>query len=447
MNKNLFVLLIADVLFLTISYILAYMIRFEAQLCARELLTIKQSLAPIIATKLIFFYFFGLYRGMWRYTGLTDLLNIIKAVVLSSIMIVIVVFIVARLEGFSRSVFVIDTVFSLISIGGIRILIRLFLYHSTTFRGEGGKAKRLIIVGAGDAGEKVFREINDNPFMKYKVIGFVDDEQSKVGKYIHGVKVIGRINDLAEIVKDKEIDEMVITIPSASGSQVRRIVELCEETRTPYKILPGMGEILDGKVSIKRVRDISYKDLLGRSPVRLENDRISEFLKEKRIMVTGAGGSIGSELCRQICRYGPGLIILFDASESNLYSIQMELKHAITYVKYRAVLGRVQDARLVNDIFIKYQPDVVFHAAAYKHVPLIERNPWEAVYSNKIGTKTIMEASLAHQTPRFVLVSTDKAVRPTNVMGASKRVTEKIVLAQHSDTTRFMAVRFGNVVG
>ncbi|MCG2756933.1 MAG: polysaccharide biosynthesis protein, partial [Desulfobacteraceae bacterium] len=249
------------------------------------------------------------------------------------------------------------------------------------------------------------------------------------------------------IVKSKGVDEILIAAPSAVGKDMRRIVEICDATKIPYKTLPGMGEIIDGKVSIKTIRDISYKDLLGRPPVRLENDKISEFLKNKCVLITGAGGSIGSELCRQICTYRPSLLVLFDAGESNLYSIQMELKHVVTYIKYRAVLGRIQDKALVDEVFRKYKPDVVFHAAAYKHVPLVERNPWEAVYSNIVGTNTLVKAVIAHKVDRFVLVSTDKAVRPTNVMGASKRITEKIIQAHSSGSTKFMAVRFGNVIG
>lgn len=450
-SKNLFVLILADIILLAISYFSAYVVRFEAHIGASELLVIKQTIVPILLCKLVVFYFFNLYRGMWRYTGIVDLLNVIKAVTVSSLIIVTVILMLSRFQGFSRSVFIIDAVFSLILIAGIRLVIRLLLSTTTFSINKNGintnEHKKMIIIGAGDAGEKVAREIYDNPSMRYKIVGFVDDDKSKVGRQIHGIKVRGRVDDLKEIVKNEGVDEILIAAPSAVGKDMRSIVEICDATKIPYKTLPGMGEIIDGKVSIKTIRDISYKDLLGRPPVRLENDKISDFLKNKCVMITGAGGSIGSELCRQICRYGPSLIILFDVGESNLYSIQMELKHVVTYLKYRAVLGRIQDKRLVDDVFRKYKPDVVFHAAAYKHVPLVERNPWEAVYSNIIGTDILVKTAIAHKVDRFVLVSTDKAVRPTSVMGASKRVTEKIVRAHSSGSTKFMAVRFGNVIG
>jgi FlaA1/EpsC-like NDP-sugar epimerase len=450
-SKNLFVLILADIVLLAIAYFLAYIVRFEAHVGASELLVIKQTIVPILLCKLVVFYFFNLYRGMWRYTGIVDLLNVIKAVFVSSLIIITVVLMLSRFQGFSRSIFIIDAVFSLILIAGIRLAIR-FLLSTATFSLNknginGNEHKKMIIIGAGDAGEKVVREIYDNPKMKYRIVGFVDDDKNKVGKQIHGIKVLGRIDELKEVAKSKGVDEILIAAPSAVGKDMRRIVEICDATNIPYKTLPGMGEIIDGKVSIKTIRDISYKDLLGRHPVQLENDKISDFLKNKCVLITGAGGSIGSELCRQICKYGPSLVVLFDAGESNLYSIQMELKHVVTYIKYRAVLGRIQDKSLVDEVFRKYRPDVVFHAAAYKHVPLVERNPWEAVYSNIIGTDILVKTAIAHKVDRFVLVSTDKAVRPTNVMGASKRVAEKIVHAHKSGQTKFMAVRFGNVIG
>jgi len=455
-NQNLFFMILADGVLLALAYYLAYAVRFESlYLGANELLVIKQTIVYILPCKFAVFSFFKLYRGMWRYTGIIDLLNVIKAVAVSSLIIIAAILMLSRFHGFSRSVFVIDAVFSLILIAGIRLVIRLILSTTTTTttfslnkKGiNSNEHKKMIIIGAGDAGEKVAREIYDNPRMNYRVVGFVDDDKSKVGKHIHGIKVCGRVDDLKEIVKNEGADEILIAAPSAVGKDMRRIVEICDSTKVPYKTLPGMGEIIDGRVSIKTIRDISYKDLLGRSPVRLENDKISEFLKNKCVLITGAGGSIGSELCRQICTYRPSLLVLFDAGESNLYSIQMELKHLVTYIKYRAVLGRIQDKALVDEVFRKYKPDVVFHAAAYKHVPLVERNPWEAVYSNIIGTDILVKTAIAHKVDRFVLVSTDKAVRPTNVMGASKRVAEKIVHTHKLGPTKFMTVRFGNVIG
>ncbi|MBA4367473.1 MAG: polysaccharide biosynthesis protein [Desulfobacterium sp.] len=448
-RKNLLFLIALDSLLLVLSYLLSYMIRFEGSLTALELTTIKNTIVPLLLCKLIVFYHFNLYSGMWRYTSIVDLMNVIKSVSVSSLFIVSFIVMYSGFYGFSRSVFIIDGILSLIFISGIRLSIRMILSSSQTAIGNESpvQQRKMIIIGAGDAGEKVMREIKDNPNLQYQVVGFIDDDKGKVGKHIHGVRIFGRVDQLEEIVKRESVDELLIATPSTDGENMRRIVKACEATNLPYKTLPGMGELIDGRVSIKTIRDISYKDLLGRPSVYLENDKILDMLKDKCVLVTGAGGSIGSSLCRQICKYKPSLIILFDASESNLYSIQMELKHLITYLKYRAVLGRVQDVPLLNSIFTKYKPDVVFHAAAYKHVPLVERNPWEAVYSNIIGTDSIIKVSIAHKVERFILISSDKAVRPTNVMGASKRIAEKMLQAESSNDTRLMAVRFGNVIG
>ena len=307
--------------------------------------------------------------------------------------------------------------------------------------------KRILIVGAGSAGEKILREIIENDQLPYSVVGFIDDDRKKYGRSIHGIPVLGPLNGLAKIVEDEEIKEILIATPSATGDQIRRIVEACKACHVAYKTLPGMGEIIDGRVSLKALRDVNYEDLLGRSPVPLDMEEILGYLDNKTVLVTGCGGSIGAELCRQIVRFQPKNLILLDANESNLFHIELELRNKLRYDRYRVILGRVQNEKLMMSVFKKYLPQVVFHAAAYKHVPMLEKNPWEAVFNNITGSRVIMEMALKHQTERFVLVSTDKAVRPTNVMGASKRVTELLLQTFQDGCTRFMAVRFGNVVG
>jgi FlaA1/EpsC-like NDP-sugar epimerase len=252
---------------------------------------------------------------------------------------------------------------------------------------------------------------------------------------------------LPKILQKENIQQIFIAVPSATGEQIRRIVEACQQCNIPYKILPGIGDLIDGRVSVKLLRDISYEDLLGRSPVQLNVNDIRNYLDGKPIMITGCGGSIGSELCRQVVKYQPSRLILLDSSESNLFDIQMELQNENYFHNCEAILGQVQDEVLMDNIFEKYKPVVVFHAAAYKHVPMLEKNPWQAVLNNIIGSRVAMEMAIKHCVNRFVLVSTDKAVRPTNVMGASKRVTELIMQCQPGNGTRFMAVRFGNVVG
>jgi FlaA1/EpsC-like NDP-sugar epimerase len=259
--------------------------------------------------------------------------------------------------------------------------------------------------------------------------------------------VLGNVDKMVYIIDNEDIQEILIATPSATGDQVRHIVDACRDCSVSYKILPGMGELIDGRVSVKILRDISYEDLLGRPPVQLDVSGIRGYLDGKSVLITGCGGSIGSELCRQVIKYQPRLIILFDAGEANLFNISMEIQNEKIYYKCETVLGRIQDKQLMEDIFKKYKPQVVFHAAAYKHVPMLEKNPWEAVFNNIIGSQTAMEMSVKHHVERFVLVSTDKAVRPTNVMGASKRVTELIMQSSQGGETRLMAVRFGNVIG
>jgi len=356
-----------------------------------------------------------------------------------------------RFEGYPRSIFPLDLMFSFLLAGGARVGIRLFYGRrggSDPERKERAKhQKRVLIVGAGDAGEKTLREMKENPSLNYDPVGFVDDDPQKRGRAVHDVSVLGVVNDIPWIVPKEGVGEIIIAIPSASGNQIRNIVALCEETEIPYKTLPGLGELIDGRVSVKALRDVDYHDLLGRPKVDLNVEAIGAYLTNKVVLVTGAGGSIGSELCRQIVRFSPDTIVLFDTSEPSLYAIQMELKHRVGYLKYRTVLGSVQNGLLTDAVFKAFRPHVVFHAAAYKHVPMLERNPWETVFNNIVGSRKLIEKAIEHRVERFVLVSTDKAVRPTNVMGASKRMAEMVLQAYQGNGTRLMAVRFGNVVG
>ncbi|MBU0729374.1 MAG: polysaccharide biosynthesis protein [Proteobacteria bacterium] len=454
-NTNFWIVIFTDIVLLCGAYFLAYLIRFEGHIAGPQLVNIKTVLPFYIPLKLLVFSFFGLYRGMWRYTGLIDLMNIVKACAVVAFVALGGLLLVNRFEGFSRSVFVIDALLTFLMISGVRVALRLY-YHQpihfiANFQETLGKAshKKLLIIGAGDAAEKIVREIHDNRALPYTVIGFLDDHPSKIGKRIHGIPVLGATAELHEFVFKAKPHEILIAVPSASRDQIGRFVELCRTSGIPYKTLPGLGELINGGLSIKSIRDVSYKDLLGRPPVRLELEQIDNIISGKCVLMTGAGGSIGSELCRQILRFHPGKIILYDASEENLYSIEMEILHEYGFSNYVTVLGKVQDRDLLGHVFSHYKPDIVFHAAAYKHVPMVERNPWEAIYNNIFATLRLIKVSIQHDVERFILVSTDKAVRPTNVMGASKRMAEKLLLAHNKGScrTRFMAVRFGNVLG
>lgn len=451
-NPRFYLVLFGDAAIFVLAHIAAYWVRFEFSLTLLHLQHIKEVLIWLVPLKLLVFLVFGLYRGMWRYTSIRDFWLIAQATFVSTLLIMAIMLYMNGFLGYSRAVFAIDGVLTFLLIGGLRMTIRSYytIYGSSkTVHDSYSKInfKKILIIGAGAAGEKILREINENYQLHYNVVGFIDDDPEKRGRSIHGVSVIGDVNNLAHILEKEEIQEILVAVPSATGDQIRHIVEACQSCAVSYKIVPGIGELIDGRVSVKTLRDISYEDLLGRPPVHLDVTGIRNYLDGKTVLITGCGGSIGSELCRQVIKFQPNLVILVDASEENLFKIQMELQNEKYFRHCEAVLGHVQNQQLMDDIFKKYKPQVVFHAAAYKHVPMLEKNPWEAVFNNILGSRMTMEMSLKHHVERFVLVSTDKAVRPTNVMGASKRVTELIMQSLQGNGTRFMAVRFGNVVG
>ncbi len=454
-NRNVWVIIFVDSILIIFAYFFSYYLRFDGNIPPAELSNFLSSVLWIAPVKLLVFVLFNLYRGMWRYTGISEMKNLLKACLTSSSLIIVTILLSFHFVGFSRSVFIIDFLLTFILISGYRIGIRLYYNrqndHKTWFPSFNEQSntnlKRLLIIGAGDAGEKTLRELMGNLGLAYQVVGFIDDDPNKKGRQIHGVRVLDGLDSLSHLVKKYEVEEVLISVPSATGAQIRRIVKACEKCNVRFKTLPGLGELINGKISVKALRDVDFQDLLRRPAVELDVEIIQKYLKGKRVLVTGAGGSIGSELCRQIVRFFPEKLILIDASETNLYNIQMDLKHQVGYLEYVAILGRVQDRELINQVFLKYKPNVVLHAAAYKHVPMLERNPWEAVYNNIRGTHTVMEQSIRHKAEYFVFVSTDKAVRPTNVMGASKRVCELVLQSFAGNGTRTMAVRFGNVAG
>lgn len=449
--KFYFMILTDGVLFILALY-LAYFVRFESLLEPIRADQIYDLLMWIVPLKFIIFLSVGLYRGMWRYTSIRDFWLLARACLIATVLIMLIILAINRFEGYSRMVFIADGLLTFILTGGARMVIRSFYAARThpmphTTLPPDIRLTRVVIVGAGQAGEKILREIMDNNALHYDVVGFIDDNPEKQGRTIHGVRVLGPVNRMPDILKRENISQILIAVPSAGGDEIRAILEMCQKCNVPYKILPGIGELIDGRVSVKMLRDISYEDLLGRSPVRLNTKGIRSYLDGKSILITGCGGSIGSELCRQVVKYQPSNLILVDSGESNLFNIQMELQNEFYYRHCEAVLGQVQNEELMNKVFEKFKPEVVFHAAAYKHVPMLEKNPWQAVFNNIVGSQVVMEMAIQHHVDRFVLVSTDKAVRPTNVMGASKRVTELIMQCQQGNGTRLMAVRFGNVVG
>ncbi|MGD0279989.1 MAG: nucleoside-diphosphate sugar epimerase/dehydratase [Smithella sp.] len=445
-------MILSDAVIFATATILAYLFRFEFALDSSNIRQILFLISWMVPLKIVVFLSFGIYRGMWRYTSVRDFWLIARACALSLLLVMFIILFTQRFEGYSRSVFIIDSAFAFLLIGGERLLIRSFFASYSDKENSSGifprePVKKVLIIGAGDAGEKILREISENHQLNYHVVGLIDDDPKKQKMSIHGIPVLGKVEKLHNILKKADVQEILIAIPSATGEQIRRVTEKCLSCNVPHKILPGIGELIDGQVSMKALRDISYEDLLGRSPVQLDVKNIYNYLDGKTVLITGGGGSIGSELCRQVIKYQPRKLILLDASESNLFNIQMEIQNESYFRHCEAILGQVQDENLMNNIFEKFKPEIVFHAAAYKHVPMLEKNPWQAVTNNIIGSRVAMETAIRHHAQRFVLVSTDKAVRPTSVMGASKRVAELIMQCQQGNGTRLMAVRFGNVVG
>lgn len=445
-----------DVAGFVAALLFAYLMRLEFELSPRHWEQIKTILAYGIPLKIGVFFGFGLYRGMWRYSGFRDVIKVLQASIVSTLAVIAVMVFEQRFSGLSRVVFILDAIFSFLLTAGNRSATRLFftMLNRGSMSGPGKfpafnnrKAKPVIIIGAGDAGARIHNEIRDNGSRIYRVVCFLDDKHDKIGRTLHDIPVAGKIAELPYFVQKYKAEEIFIAVPSGTGTEMRAIIDICETTKLPFKTLPSLGEIMDGRVSVKTLRDVNYQDLLGREPVKLDFHNIADYLKGKTVLVTGCGGSIGSELCRQIIRFQPGRLLLMDACEYNLYQIEIELLQERQFKLIDVILGRVQDRALIERIFKTNRPHVVFHAAAYKHVPMLESNPWEAIDNNVEGSSVVMEAARNHGAERFVLVSSDKAVHPTNMMGASKRLAEMIMQRQPASSTRFMAVRFGNVLG
>ncbi len=463
-SRNLLIIFIIDIFLLCSSFYLAHLIRFDFDLPDWAGEKYIELLPYVLGVKLFCFYSLDLYKGMWRYTSLNDLMNIVKACTAATFGLIVFILFKNRFEMVSRSVFIIDWCLTLMSILSVRIITRLCFEEFTgdisfravfnsflkIFKRGQKKGKGVLIVGAGDFGQKMCREFIENPNVQSHVIGFLDDDVSKIGRKIHGVSVLNVIDELEHTVKSTDADEIIIAISNASSERMRHIVGFCKKAGVDFKTIPNMGEVIDGKINISSIRNVEYRDLLGREPVKLDKAEIGKYLGNKRVIVTGAGGSIGTGLCRQICRYSPEKIILFERAESPLYEIDLELKKSFQDVEIIPVLGDIQNRMELNKIFEEFQPDIVFHAAAYKHVPMLEKHPWKAVDNNIEGTRNLVEVTHKFKCEKFVFVSTDKAVNPTNVMGTSKRIAEILVQNMNNiqgSKTSFITVRFGNVIG
>jgi FlaA1/EpsC-like NDP-sugar epimerase len=449
--RNRFILF-ADFLLITVAVCGSYALRLEfTPDFVRFYLQGAVWLVGIsLVIKPVVFYFFGLYRRLWIYASINELKLIAVAVTTAS-MAVSLVFVTlfwlgAFGPGFSRSVLAIDWLLSLILIGGMRFTLRI-VAESKLPRGS-GKIHKIVVIGAGDAGALVVKEMQKNRQINLEPIGFLDDDPGKQNHSLLGVPVIGLVNDLAKTLDELQVDEVIIAIPSAPGRVVRLVADICRLKGVPFRTMPGIYELLGGKVSVSRLREVEITDLLRREPARIHEELIGQVLEGKRVLVTGAGGSIGRELCRQIARWNAASLVLLGHGENSIFEALLELKQDYPGLELIPVIANVRDANRLQAVFEQYRPEIVFHAAAHKHVPLMEINVEEAVANNILGTQNVVETADRCGVKRLVLISTDKAVHPANVYGATKRMAEMIVLDAALHTGKaFSVVRFGNVLG
>jgi FlaA1/EpsC-like NDP-sugar epimerase len=429
------------------SYLGAWLLRFDFDVPSSLHGVIVGTLSVMLLGKSVGFLSFGLFRGWWRYASIKDVLPIAGGCTLGSALFLGAAVLLPGPMMVPRSIFLIDW--------GLMLMLVLAGRFATRFGRESfGRVRRegertVLIVGAGSAGQAIAREIAENSALGLREVGFIDDDPEKVGIRIQGLKVLGTHSKIEEICRSQRIDEIIIAIPSASPSNIRHIVTHCERVSARFRILPGVGELIDGKVSVRNLRNIDLEDLLGRDPVALDADLLRREITGKVVMVTGAAGSIGSELCRQLARLGPARIVMFEMGESALAELDLEMRAKFPGVLCVPEIGDVRDRTRVADVVSSARPHVVYHAAAYKHVPVMELHPCEAVKNNVLGTRVVAEVAAEFGVSRFVLVSSDKAVRPTNVMGATKRVAELIIQNMNGKgrDTVYVAVRFGNVLG
>lgn len=421
----------------------SFYLRFEGDFPAKYYQTYFNTAVISTVVFLAAFYFFGMYKNIWRYASIGELLSIVYAATIGAAATVTLVYFLSPLR-LPHSVSVLFWLMVIVMVGASRFIQRVRQENAAFAAFWDRVPKRVLIIGAGDAGVLALRELKNRDFQDGLPVGFIDDSKRKINLNVQGFPVLGSREDIPAVVEKYNVDEIIIAIPSASGETIRELVEICKETKAGLKIMPGVHDILSGKLTVSPIREVEVEDLLGREPVSLDLEEVAGYLKGETILVTGAGGSIGSELCRQIIRFDPGKLILAGHGENSIFEIEQELKNPAVVTE----VFDIKDREKVEFIFQKYRPAVVFHAAAHKHVPLMEKNPEEALKNNVLGTSNLVEAADKTGVKTFVLISTDKAVNPTSIMGASKRIAEMIIQDyDRKSKTKFVAVRFGNVLG
>jgi FlaA1/EpsC-like NDP-sugar epimerase len=458
-------LIVIDAVAVNISFILSYLMRFdfnvESELFLNYISAYADNILILTVIELVVFFICGLYQSLWRYAGVEEIVKIFATTAIA--ILACISYMQFTQHAVPRSIFIMSFVLNVFFVGGIRIMYRLFRsirqQQGFNFRNVlrrfgkleliGGSTSKVMIVGAGDAGASMIREIRRHPEYGKKVVAVIDDDSSKKGKRIIGAKIVGNKKDIRSAARRYSADEIIIAIPSATKKEIQAIVNECNKTRCKLKILPGLIDLINENVSINTLRNVDIEDLLGRDPVQVNLREISGYIEGRIVMVTGGGGSIGSELCRQIAAFRPRRLVAVDIYENSVFELAEEMKVRFPTLAFEVAIASVRSMDRMRDVFRKYMPHVIFHAAAHKHVPLMELNPKEAVVNNILGTANMIALADAFAAERFVMISTDKAVNPTNVMGATKRIAEMILQDKNdgSKSTRFTAVRFGNVLG
>ena len=429
-----------------ISGVVAFLLRFDLSLPSAYRIYLAYALPIWILVKIAVFHVAKLDRGLWRYLSVGDLSRIAYGNLTASVVSCILIKVIAP-QGFPRSIYLLDLMICFLATSGLRLMLRMMMEVTSNTRSSTGEEKSTLIYGAGDAGVTLLREIRNNPRLSYSVLGFLDDRPDKKGLRLAGVPVLGGGDQAESLVIKHNVDTILIAIPSASGVEMTRILELCQKAGAECKTVPGLAEVIEGSGLASQIREVAVEDLLGRTPVHLEESQIRGTLEGKVVLVTGAAGSIGSELCRQIARFHPAGIVGFEIAESPLFEIDREMRQMFPQVPFHPEIGSIQNRGRLDDVLRQHKPSVVYHAAAYKHVPLMEAHVFEAIENNVFGTYNVAVAAAEHGVEHFVMISSDKAVRPTNIMGTTKRVAELVLLALQNGCTKYVAVRFGNVLG
>jgi len=449
---RMFFLLFLDIIFINISYIAAFLIRFEfnvnTPVFEAFFSVYMNHLLAITVIKIVVLFLFGMYNSLWKYAGIEELLKTVAASFVS--VAAVICYLVLFQKYLPRSIHIMTFVFDIFTIGGLRLSYRFFrgVKSNPLITGIRRNVRKVMVVGAGDAGAVIIKELKNHGELNSVPVAVIDDDKSKLRKNIVGVPILGTRDDIPRLVNKYKIDEIIIAIPSAKRKDIREIVQQCNKTNCKLKILPGLYELINEEVSINKLRDVDIEDLLGRESVQVDLDEISSYLNNKIVLITGGGGSIGSELCRQIAEFDPKRLVALDIYENSLFEIKNEIISRFPNLDFIPVIASVRDSLRMKEVFEKHMPHVVFHAAAHKHVPLMELDPKEAVKNNIFGTNTIVDLSDDYGIEKFVLISTDKAVNPCNVMGATKRGAEMILQAKSKESkTQYSAVRFGNVLG